>query len=73
MCSSDLGPLGAVSCVPAVDVERQNLNRLALIHREVECCEMRNGSTRVYIHPSSINFIEREYPYPEMLYVRTWR
>ncbi len=30
------GPLGAVSCVPAVDVERQNLNRLALIHREVE-------------------------------------
>ena len=34
---------------------------------------MRNGSTRVYIHPSSINFIEREYPYPVMLYVRTWR
>ena len=30
---------------------------------------MRNGSTRVYIHPSSINFIEREYPYPVMLYV----
>ena len=44
-----------------------------LIHREVEGCEMRNGSTRVYIHPSSINFIEREYPYPVMLYVRTWR
>ena len=40
-----------------------------LIHREVEGCEKKDGFTRVYIHPSSINFSEREYPFPIMLYV----
>ena len=40
-----------------------------LIHREVEGCEKKDGFTRVYIHPSSINFAEREYPFPIMLYV----
>ena len=40
-----------------------------LIHREIEGCEKKDGLTRVYIHPSSINFAEREYPFPIMLYV----
>ena len=40
-----------------------------LIHREVKGAESRNGSTRVVIHPSAINFSEREYPSPVMIYV----
>ena len=40
-----------------------------LIRREVQDAESRNGLTRVYIHPSSINFSEREYQYPFMVYV----
>lgn len=39
------------------------------MNRVIEGCENRDGMTRVYIHPSSINFAEREYPYPFMIYV----
>ena len=40
-----------------------------LIRREVAGAESRNGLTRVFIHPSSINFSEREYPFPVMVFV----
>ena len=40
-----------------------------LINREIDGCECKNGLSRVYIHPSSINFSEREYTYPFMIYV----
>ena len=40
-----------------------------LIRREVAGAESRNGRTRVFIQPSSINFSEREYPCPVMVFV----
>ena len=39
------------------------------IRREVPGGEMQHGLTRVFIHPSSINFVEQEYKYPYMVYV----
>ena len=41
-----------------------------VINRVVEGCENHNGFTRVYIHPTSTNFSEREYKNPFMIYAR---
>ena len=40
-----------------------------IVHRVIEGCDHHDDLSRVYIHPSSLNFSEREYPYPYMIYV----
>lgn len=39
------------------------------IRREVPGGEVQHGLTRVFIHPSSINFVEQEYKCPYLVYV----
>lgn len=39
------------------------------IRREVPGGEVQHGLTRVFVHPSSINFVEQEYKCPYLVYV----